>query len=130
MVATDDARMIFQDARFMYDQALERLNQGDLRDAAEKAWCATKRATDALILSRTNQPENEDSDAIRPTTRGLKYLAFEDEEIERLLVGRYFSRMYWLHGECFYRGLCDPVEDAVRRIRETSNYIDDCERLA
>ena len=128
MVATDDARMIFQDARFMYDQALERLNQGDLRDAAEKAWCATKRATDALILSRTNGEGAEES--MTATSRELKKLALQDPQVEDRLIGRYFTRMASLHGDCFYRGLCDPVEDAVRRIRETGNYIDDCERLA
>ncbi len=114
----------------MYQQALDRLSEGDLRDAAEKAWCAAKRATDALVLSRTNQHADEIEGTIRPTTRELKKLAYEDEQVENLLVGRYFSRMVWLHGECFCLGLCAPVEDAERRIRETVSYIEDCERLA
>ena len=29
------------------------LDQGSIRDAEEKAWGATKRATDALVLART-----------------------------------------------------------------------------
>ena len=33
-------------------------------------------------------------------------------------------------GECFYNGLCDPLDDTERRIRETSDYIEDAERLA
>ena len=41
---------LLADAREVHSQALERLAAGDIRDAAEKAWCATKRATDALIL--------------------------------------------------------------------------------
>ena len=49
----DQVDEIFADARRMQTQAVERLEAGDLRDAAEKAWCATKRATDALILART-----------------------------------------------------------------------------
>ena len=49
----DQVRAIFADVRQVHAQALERLEQGDVRDAAEKAWCATKRATDALILART-----------------------------------------------------------------------------
>ena len=48
------AAELFADAREVHRQALERLEAGDIRDAAEKAWCATKRATDALVLSRTN----------------------------------------------------------------------------
>ena len=33
---------IFADARRMHDAALERMAVGDIRDAAEKAWCATR----------------------------------------------------------------------------------------
>ena len=43
---------------------------GDVRDAAEKAWCATKRATDALILARTGrEPETS-----RETSQELRNL--------------------------------------------------------
>ncbi len=53
MSATDRVNEIFDDARAQHQSSLERLVAGDIRDAAEKAWCATKRATDALILART-----------------------------------------------------------------------------
>ncbi len=46
---------IFADARLVHSQSIERLEAGDIRDAAEKAWCATKRATDALVLARTGE---------------------------------------------------------------------------
>ena len=109
----------------MHSQAMERLAQGDIRDASEKAWCATKRATDALILARTGEePENSPG-----TSRGLGELARQDENL-RFLVGRYYSRQGQLHGECFYNGLCDPVEETARRIRETVRYIADAEALA
>ena len=52
MVATDRVREIFANARDVHAGALDQLAGGDIRDAAEKAWCVTKRATDALILSR------------------------------------------------------------------------------
>ena len=55
VVATDRVNEIFADARAMQAQALQRLEQGDVRDAAEKAWCATKRATDALVLARNRR---------------------------------------------------------------------------
>ena len=58
MVATDRISAIFADARAVHADALRLLATGDIRDAAEKAWCATKRATDALILARTGvEPE-------------------------------------------------------------------------
>ena len=118
----DHVRALFDDARRMQAQARERLSQGDIRDAAEKAWCATKRATDALVLSRTGEaPSTHD------TTEALLALARQSDTYETL-VGRYFTRISYLHGTCFYAGLCGP--DTERRILETVQYIDDAEALA
>ena len=55
MVATDRVREIFADARDIQADALEMLALGKLRNAAEKVWGATKRATDALVLARTGE---------------------------------------------------------------------------
>ena len=116
---------IFVDAQQLYDAAIERLEAGDIRDAAEKAWCATKRATDGLILARTGtMPE------VSPiTTRELRVLALQDPNIERLKPG-YYTRRNVLHGDCFYVGLCDPLEDTERQIRETDRYISEALDLA
>ena len=65
------------------------------------------------------------------TASGLRQLQAEDAAIrEARLVARYYTRQGSLHSHCFYMGLCDPLEDTERRIRETSDYIDDAERLA
>ena len=57
-IQTDRVQEIFQDARLLQAAAVGRLDQGDIRDASEKAWGATKRATDALVLARTgDEPE-------------------------------------------------------------------------
>ena len=63
---TGRAPAIFADARALHADALRLLEAGDIRDAAEKAWCATKRATDALILARTQEEPQISSE----TTRG------------------------------------------------------------
>ena len=103
---TNRIEEIFQDARVLQADALEMLAQGRIRNAAEKAWGATRRATDALI------------DA-------------EDQEARRVrLLARYFTRQGHLHGRRFYHGRCDPIEETERRIRETADYIEDAERLA
>ena len=116
---------MFADAHAMHRDALERLAAGDIRDAAEKAWCATRRATNALILARTAlEPEKSPV-----TTRELDRLADRDRRFKPL-VGCYYSRQSSLHGNCFYLGLCDPAETIERRIRETINYIRDAEHLA
>ena len=114
---------IFADARDVHTQALERLEHGDIRDAAEKAWCATKRATDAMILAQTG----EEPPTTAMTTEGLLALAMRSADYENL-VGRYFTRISYLHGTCFYNGMCGP--DTERRIRETADYIRDAEHLA
>ena len=122
---TDRVPAIFADARAVHADALRLLEAGDIRDAAEKAWCATKRATDALILARTDEEPQISSD----TARGLVRLATEDQ-VFRALRRRYHSRQSMLHGDCFYLGLCEPIDDTERRIRQTADYISDAERLA
>ena len=124
---TDRIQTIFQDARGLQADALEMLAQGRIRNAAEKARGATKRASDALILSRTgDEPERTPE-----TGAGLRHLESLDQEIRAVrLVRRYYTRQGHLHGECFYNGLSDPLDETERRVRETSNYIDDAERLA
>ena len=45
------------------------------------------------------------------------------------LVGRYYTRIGHLHGECFYEGKY-ITSDTERRIRETIDYVRDAEKLA
>ena len=124
-IANHRADAIFADAHTLDDDALEMLELGIIRNAAEKAWGATKRATDALILARTgHEPERTPE-----TSAELRALAARDPAVQSL-VGRYYSRQGVLHGDCFYLGLCEPLEDTERRIRETAGYIADAERLA
>ena len=125
MTMTADVARIFADARQVHTEALDRLAQGDVRDAAEKAWRAAKRATDALILARTSEEPERSTD----TRIGLERLANADERT-RSLVGRYYSRQSLLHGDCFSLDICEPMETIERRIRETLQYIQDAEVLA
>ena len=54
-----------------------------------------------------------------------------DEAVEAAgLVARYYTRQGHLRGACYYNGLCYPLEETERRFRETSDYIEDAERLA
>ena len=119
-----NADRIFTDARLMRDAALERLAAGDVRDAAEKAWCATVRATEGLVLVRTGQEPGTSTAA----GRRLKALS-EDVPSLREIRRSYLERQDVLHGECFYHDYCQPVV-TERLIRETSDYVVDAERLA
>ena len=116
---------IFADARAVQASALELLAAGDIRDAAEKAWCATKRATEALLLSVNGE--------IPPTTvrvsGGLRALSRENE-VARSLRDRFGLTVRFLHHDCFYNGHCEPVDDTEQIIRDVSQYIEDAETLA
>ena len=113
---------LFTDARDVYDQAIERLEHGDIRDAAEKAWCATKRATDGLILALTS----EEPVTTAATSDGLDDLARETPQT-RSLQGHYYSRLGQLHGACFYDRRCN--QETERRIRETLAYVNDAKAI-
>ena len=124
MTAALDVQALLDDARYMYSSAVERLDQNDIRDAAEKAWCATLQATNALILARrgvlpARTPE---------TSRMLNDIRHSDDRLDNL-VGRYYTRQGHLHGECFYLGLCSPEEETECRIRETVDYIAEVEEI-
>ena len=125
MTITADVSRIFADAYQVHAEALERLEQGDIRDAAEKAWRATLRATNALILAHSG----EDPERTTYSRIGLERLAQRDNQVQSL-VNRYYSRQSSLHGDCFYLGICEPVDLIERRIRETIQYIMDAEALA
>ena len=61
--STDRIQVIFQDARELQADALELLALGKVRNAAEKAWGATKRATLGCVRpsSRAERPGDGDS---------------------------------------------------------------------
>ena len=68
MLENERVQFIFADSRELYDDALEMLAQERLRNAADKAWAATKRATDALILARTgDEPRTSGQDGAYAT---------------------------------------------------------------
>ena len=108
----------------MHSAALERMESGDIRDAAEKAWCATVRAAEALVLARTGQ---------EPTTstaagRRLRTISRADSAL-RNLRRIYIERQTILHGECFYHDDCEP-DETEELIRETLQFIRGAEALA
>ena len=125
MVAIDRVGEIFADSYGLYESAIERLEAGDIRDAADKAWCAIKRASDALILARTgDEPEKSPV-----TSRELRRLGHRVPDVFPL-VNRYAAARDFLHGDCFYLGLCEPAEDTERLIRGAADYIRDAELLS
>ena len=125
MAVADRVTQLFEDAQGVYRSAMERVEQGDIRDAAEKAWCATKRATDALILARLGT-EPQSAGGAR---RGLATLCAANSALEAL-QGDYHRRSELLHVNCFYDGNCEPEQYMMDLIRDTSGYIHNAAELA
>ena len=79
MVAADRVIFLFSDERALYGEAIEMLDQDKIRNAAEKAWGATKRDTGALVLARrpakspSRLGKQDVSGASAPKTRPSTY---------------------------------------------------------
>ncbi|KPV64764.1 MAG: hypothetical protein AOA65_0831 [Candidatus Bathyarchaeota archaeon BA1] len=128
MIMVDpEVEELFKDAESLYRESLKDLEAKRIRKAAENAWAATVRATEALLVARGREYEK-----IRwPRERRyeLDALSVEDKTIEDLRIPeRYGSRETFLHGSCFYEGACEPIS-TERRIRETIDYIKDAKRI-
>lgn len=63
---------------------MEMLAQGRIRDASEKSWGATKRATDALVRARTG----EEPELTPETGAGLRMLTSPDNNVWRACLLR------------------------------------------
>lgn len=122
---TDRVSELFADAQALYDDALEMLEQGRLRNAAEKVWGATKRSTDAMVLARTGTEPQSAGGARRAMIR----MSRNDSAVERF-QGHYYTRSVLLHVNCFYDGNCEPEEDITALIRESDSYIQEARNLA
>ena len=116
------AEAIMQDARETQATAERLLNAGDWRDAAEKAWLATRNATVALEVTGVH---NHTSTGI---TGGIKKLARERGGEWTRLKDDYGLVIRFLHGQAFYKGIYS--EDVADRVRGAADYIRRAEELA
>ncbi len=65
MLQREPVVAIFADARTLNADALAQMQQGHLRNAAEKAWGAARRAAAALILARNGSAPRTAGQAAR-----------------------------------------------------------------
>ena len=116
MVATDRVRLLLADARSLYDDAIEMLDQGKIRNAAEKAWARHAR-------------HGEEPQSAGQARRALLRLSALDPAFD-ILQGQYHTRTGLLHVNCFYDGNCEPEQEMAALIRATTLYIDLAQRLS
>ena len=125
MLEREQVGILFTDARVLYADALEQVDLGKLRNAAEKAWDATLQATNALILARTGQEPQD----LEKTDRMIRQLALDAPSLRAFVTG-YGSRQGLLLEACVYDGICDPEDDLMADIRDTIDYIQTAETLS
>lgn len=125
MLKTEQGKIIMDGAWAQYDEAIALLDQGNLREAAGKAWCAVRQAADALLLERTGQETTE----IWETSTALDWLVLDDASLSSLET-RYTVALVFLYGDCYIENNCEPEDYHAELIRETADFIRDAERLA
>ena len=124
MLKDASAEAMMTDARAMHQEAIARLEAGDWRDAAEKAWCATRNASQAVVLEIYGQ----DSPRSTNIDSGIRALARERGGQWINIRERYSDVVFHLHIEAFYGGVYhDDIPNLVRRV---SDYISLLEELA
>ena len=124
MLKNASARDLIVDARAVHNAAMARLEVGDWRDAAEKAWCAVRNATEAAIL----EIYGVDSSRSTNIDAGIRALAKERGGEWLELRRDYTEVVYHLHIEAFYGGVWhDDIPDLIRGV---ANYVDQIARLA
>ena len=115
---------MMQDAREAQATAERLLDAGDWRDAAEKAWLATRNATAAAVLEVTGV-NNSGSTGIEA---GLRQLSRQRGGEWARLREEYKQVVHFLHSDAFYRGIYQ--NDIGDRVRATADYIRRAEELA
>ncbi|KXA96946.1 hypothetical protein AKJ39_03905, partial [candidate division MSBL1 archaeon SCGC-AAA259J03] len=103
-----DEKSAFRTAERLQKEAMKMLREGDVRDAAGKAWGATLNAARGAILAK-RVAEPGDLEVSTGVTKNIR------EAVPENLVDEYFKRMGELHGACFYNGVCTGVERGIRR---------------
>ena len=124
MLNNPAAAAMMQDAREAQATAERLLDAGDWRDAAEKAWLATRNATSALVLEVTGV-NNSGSTGIEA---GLRRLSRQRGGEWARLREDYKRVVRYLHSDAFYRGKYQ--NDIGDRVRGVADYIRRAEELA
>ena len=117
---------LFQTAHHHHAQALELLDQGQLRAAAALAWNAALTATNALLLARSGRQPAD----LRETSLLMWELFARDNPSLRPFVTHYGALKGFLleicEGDCF----CGMEDALMDDIREAIDYLREAEKLA
>ena len=121
--STTASAAAFEDAWGQYHSAVERLNEGDTRDACGKAWNATRSATLAAALAHGEDPQNANQISSWIRRVGRETSGFD------LMPIMFGARARFLHQQACYDGHIDDP-DIPDLIYGTADYISQAQLLA
>lgn len=122
----NEARRAAASANGEYAESVLKGDIMKLRDASEKAWLATLKATDALLEAHGLGP----GETYRDRRSKLWKLKGSEKAVEELgLYDRFQARMMSLHLQGFYDGDITP-EQFKDEMEKVLRYITDVEALA
>ena len=126
MLQTNTVNELFQTAHQHHAQALDLLEQGQLRDAAAQAWQAALTATNALILSRTGQAPAD----LREANVLMQQFAQDNPSQRPLLTHYNLLRDFLLHQDGLYDFSSILAGGIAVDIRDAGAYLREVEKLA
>jgi hypothetical protein len=137
MLETEHANSLFEEARSTYakalkhlDDAIQELDRVELVKAAEDAWAATLKSSQGLILSATgSSPDSGPGDGVDAIFAALAAGSAKIQAWDEM-VDRFGNLHHILHDTVICERDIEPVSVLIRDIRETAEYIRECERLA
>ena len=130
MLKTPTAQTLMQDARTIHAEAETLLSAGDWRNAAEKAWLASRAATAALVWDVTGVHHQTETDisvsfsALVHQRRGQCDNQYDQYDKLSALYGYLTHNLLY---ETFYDGVY--LEDIPGMIHEVADYIALAEQL-
>ena len=117
---------LFQTAHAHHAQALELLDQGELRQAAALAWDATLAATNALLLARSGQAPAD----LRETDGQIRQFALDNPALRPLLTHYRHLQDFLLHHTGMYDCFSVLAGGIAVDIRDAGNYLREVAELA
>ena len=126
MLQTTTVNELFQTAHHHHAQALDLLEQGQLRAAAAQAWESALTATNALILSRTGQAPED----LRETDGQIRQFALDNPALRPIMTHYRFLQGFLLYHNGMYDGFSVLAGGIAVDIRDAGNYLREVAELA
>lgn len=119
-----DLDKLISEAWMAYEEAKKLLDEGDLRDAAEKAWLAVETMRKAIIVAAKIPYEETRRISIALPIFNSILIALG----EKKFLDKYYTFQSTLHGMSFYEGLLNE-EAIIMYVRDVEDWLSKAEEV-